>query len=1360
MCNYPSYSFAEDSYDLSPVGAIYNRHYLEHQKYFTFEGVHKTIQPKSYRIDSRFKNSTYETPYSVRLNIDSRIYSLGLKGTFVQAESGTRTGLVLLLDNDDRQYIVYRSLSTPDIVNIEIDGFCYETCIFPKGVQPKELKIFVVNSEIRISEIVYTDKLDMSINAVALRNNQQDLSVKIVNDQLKKGGKSWQVERNALFDLTYNERVLGFVENSQTYNEDNENKLNDPEINNEKPSVVKQQTIMSDHRKPLSSNARSTAFTMNSECNGYETPDDCLIDNFWEQYASSVSSQGSCSNCLVHAYLAALEAMIRYGKANGYYDEYPYNQLPQEVFDNVNLDENYFRDCIARSNGAWCDYGQGYSCDVCDYPILQEFHQEFISCPQYIFDEGCTYEISASGECTTTGYCQKFSPPNTDLIVDYILPAASPDDVEEAIIRHMTQYGSPSIVAFKIWNSFVNYNSNDVIWEPLESGDYLIINSNGGTANHNVVVFGFGYVFEDYNGINFYIKFKNSWGTFWGPYSGWGYMFTYPSLIDLYEPLVQRIATFDIDSFADTNVPSTAVNCSGNYDPDPYNLIEAGYTFCQDSDGNAETDFCSGAFISEAVCDRATEFYDNDCISRQLNCPYGCSNAKCNLPPVGNYSCSEFDGGDNDPYSGDFIQVVDSDGNITFSSWDVCSSAGSTSWVEEYYCDPQNPSGYSSQVVYCDDTDQCDVFNNKCRRVSSWCTDSDSGPFYNIDGNCIDEVMNTNGQSALKDYCDNDGNQLESYCDNNNRCMYMYRSCTDGCEPGDGNQCLLTSYVDEMPGWPQSVFSGDSFYNAPVTVGDIDLDGDLELAVLATERLYVWQHEDGPDADNLPDLATYPIRGDGHGSAPVIADIVPGSPGQEIIIAGSLFGNYGLYVLALDGVDLLYELWSGPISGAIEGSPAVGDLDANGDLEVVVTSTDGNIYIWDNEGNYLNGWPKYVGNMQTTPVLVDLDLDRTLEIISVRVNGEVNVYRFDSSTYSGWPNMLTGVLPAVSSPAVGNLDADLNLEIIAAGSDGIVRAWNHDGTLLTGWESGKNTNGFVQSSPALADLDADGDFEVIMSADSGKLFIWNSDGSDYVFGWPIDIGLPLRKNSPVIADMDGDNILEILMGSSNKLSAWNRNTGTEIGWPLTINNPTNSALLPTLADLNGDNHLEIIVAVYRDLYVFSLPSWVSTKQLAWPTLRGNNERTGVYRRNVSKRTGGKACFLAGTSILMANNSAKPIEKVKVGDLITEFDQLSSKLKNGKVIKVFSHQADSYIVVNDLIRVTKEHPLYVNGSWKEAGKLKIGDIINKADGSFLQVSSIKSINEPVTVYNLEANPFHTYVADGVIAHNKQLPRLYE
>jgi hypothetical protein len=132
------------------------------------------------------------------------------------------------------------------------------------------------------------------------------------------------------------------------------------------------------------------------------------------------------------------------------------------------------------------------------------------------------------------------------------------------------------------------------------------------------------------------------------------------------------------------------------------------------------------------------------------------------------------------------------------------------------------------------------------------------------------------------------------------------------------------------------------------------------------------------------------------------------------------------------------------------------------------------------------------------------------------------------------------------------------------------------------------------------------------------------------------------------------------------------------------------------------------------------------------------------------------CFIAGTQIVMADSSLKNIEDMKVGDKIKSYDPATNLFKEDKVVHVF-HDApemmmdDYYLLINNEVGVTTEHPLFINGKWIRADELKVGDPLAKG-----VVSSIEKVYKRVPTYNFETEIYHTYLVksgdDLIIAHN--------
>ncbi len=136
--------------------------------------------------------------------------------------------------------------------------------------------------------------------------------------------------------------------------------------------------------------------------------------------------------------------------------------------------------------------------------------------------------------------------------------------------------------------------------------------------------------------------------------------------------------------------------------------------------------------------------------------------------------------------------------------------------------------------------------------------------------------------------------------------------------------------------------------------------------------------------------------------------------------------------------------------------------------------------------------------------------------------------------------------------------------------------------------------------------------------------------------------------------------------------------------------------------------------------------------------------------------GGETCFLANTPVSMADGSQKMIQKIKVGDSVLSFDQGSGQFKPGKVTKVFKEVALDYLVVNETLKLTPNHPVLSNGQWMEVGKLKAGDSLVDKDNKAIVIDTITAVKKKVKVYNIEVDMYHSYVAGGYIAHNKEDP----
>ena len=130
------------------------------------------------------------------------------------------------------------------------------------------------------------------------------------------------------------------------------------------------------------------------------------------------------------------------------------------------------------------------------------------------------------------------------------------------------------------------------------------------------------------------------------------------------------------------------------------------------------------------------------------------------------------------------------------------------------------------------------------------------------------------------------------------------------------------------------------------------------------------------------------------------------------------------------------------------------------------------------------------------------------------------------------------------------------------------------------------------------------------------------------------------------------------------------------------------------------------------------------------------------------------CFVAGTKVLTPSGG-QDIEKLRIGDeILTWNGDQSGDLKKAKIKRVSSHLVSGYFVVNGQLQITMNHRLLVNGAWKEAGQIEIGDTLLNERGAQEKVTSLKFVPEWRIVYNIELNKYHTYFADGIYVHNEE------
>lgn len=296
------------------------------------------------------------------------------------------------------------------------------------------------------------------------------------------------------------------------------------------------------------------------------------------------------------------------------------------------------------------------------------------------------------------------------------------------------------------------------------------------------------------------------------------------------------------------------------------------------------------------------------------------------------------------------------------------------------------------------------------------------------------------------------------------------------------------------PGFPIRL---EASGEASLRLADLDGDNRKEIILATTDGKVSVLREDGSPLESLHGRPTlWPVLLDP-------AEKIPASSARNLLDAPAFKAGF-----------------MEPPRTPVVATPAVGDLDRDGLLEIVVAAMSGRVFVFEADGSPRPGFPVSAdpdlalespwleSRFLASPVLADLDLDGFLEIVAAAMDQHVYVWRHDATLLEGWPAAPRApeggqIDKIVSTPAVGDIDG-------LPGQDGLLHP-----EIVVG------TNELYGSVPE----------------QSARLYAFHYDGR-LVEGWPVEVPTPAGEMlptvgkghpmNPVLTDLDEDGVLEIL----------------------------------------------------------------------------------------------------------------------------------------------------------------------------------------------------------------------------------------